>query len=129
MPLLTPEQASQRMKELWRTHRHEMLQHTEKAHAALRGKTGDKCHNWIGGSRIHRGYRFLYSGHQTPKYIREHILVMEQHLGRALEHGEVIHNINGDRLDNLIENLELHTSSTHKRLHDAKRHMESRHHH
>lgn len=39
--------------------------------------------------------------------IREHVHVMSQHLGRPLRKGECVHHINGDRLDNRIENLEL----------------------
>ena len=43
--------------------------------------------------------------------IAEHTWVMTQHLGRPLFKGETVHHINGDRLDNHIENLELWDNS------------------
>lgn len=46
-----------------------------------------------------------------------HRFVMEQFIGRKLTKDEVVHHINGDRMDNRIENLELMERINHLKMH------------
>jgi len=56
------------------------------------------------GSVDTNGYRRLSI---RCKMIFEHRHVMAQHLGRDLLAHEYVHHVNGDRIDNRLENLEL----------------------
>jgi hypothetical protein len=69
--------------------------------------------NWKGGRIFHRkGYvmvRMPKEPSQKTKYVFDHVLIMEEFLGRKLFPGENIHHKNGVKDDNRIENLELWT--------------------
>lgn len=76
--------------------------------------SGEHHPRWVGWRLCGRNnnYRELrIDGH----YIREHRYIMELHLGRKLKHEEEVHHINGNGLDNRIENLQL-MSSKHDHL-------------
>lgn len=65
---------------------------------------------------IHKGYRLRYVA-SRKKWVPEHRLVVEKAIGRLLTRDEHVHHINGDRLDNRLENLEVMGQAKHSREH------------
>lgn len=67
---------------------------------------------------IYVKYKRIYI---NKKHVTLHRYLMELHLGRKLERSEHIHHINGNKLDNRIENLVIISQSEHSRLHALER--------
>lgn len=81
-------------------------------------RIAELSHKFTGGTHIDKaGYRLIYLYRDDPyydmretkkrPYVKEHRVVMARSLGRSLDRNETIHHINGDKLDNRIENLQL----------------------
>jgi hypothetical protein len=70
--------------------------------------------------------RAYVSGHPNADklgYVPLHRIVMENSIGRSLTSLEVVHHIDGNPLNNDISNLEIHTNSTHAKVHARGRTM------
>lgn len=87
-----------------------------------------KCHQeW---SREHAtgwvtpgGYRMICV---YGREIHEHRYLMEQEIGRPLADDEVVHHINGNKLDNSLDNLKIMTRGDHLQYHlKASRHPDN----
>lgn len=54
------------------------------------------------------------------KEIHVHVMVMENHISRAINPDECVHHINGIKTDNRLENLQLMNHSEHSRAHNQE---------
>lgn len=86
------------------------------------GWTGSRNPRWNNGTSRSQGYVLVRApaGHPNARrsgYIAEHVLVMSQHLGRAIATHEAVHHINGRRDDNRLENLQVMTRAAHASEH------------
>ena len=83
---------------------------------------------WSGGKTTDRGYKMSrVIGHPNASvdgYVYDHQLVIEEATGRYLnwyephhKDNEVVHHIDGDKQNNLLDNLALMTVASHNKLH------------
>jgi hypothetical protein len=88
----------------------------------LRGSKSEHGLRWNGGRSLgyKPGYMAIYTGVENgvSTYRTEHILIAEKVLGRKMKRGEVVHHVNGDKLDNRNSNLIICSNSHHVYLHN-----------
>ena len=93
-------------------------------------RTAEKASNWKGGrKKTDKGYILRYKpdhhrASKNNKYIFEHILIMENYLGRPIGTDEVVHHKNGIKDDNRVENLEVMEFGEHSAMHNRMRKRE-----
>ncbi len=85
----------------------------------MKTRIGKLHYQWKGGkTKTTEGYILIYKpnhpNHNYGKYVLEHRLVMEKHLGRYLKKEEIVHHKNGIKSDNRLINLKLFNN---QRLH------------
>jgi hypothetical protein len=86
----------------------------------IRWLRGQDSPNWKGGREVTKnGYVVLWTSRNEK--ILEHRKVMQEHLGRQLKKGEIVHHINGNNADNRLSNLKLTTYSEDMSHHNLAR--------
>jgi hypothetical protein len=77
---------------------------------------GARNPNWKGGHCNKSGYVMVHCP-RVGKPRREHLVIMEEYIGRPLLDSEVVHHCNGKRNDNSVDNLLLMDRHTHNTFH------------
>ena len=85
-------------------------------------KRGSESKLWGGDKKVGPGGYVMQYMHNSPDsgykgFQFEHRLVAENMIGRKLESGEVVHHINGNKLDNRPENLCVLSRADHMNIH------------
>lgn len=79
---------------------------------------GDKSPFYKNGSTITNGYKTI---NINGKYVYEHRYIVEKLIGKKLKSDEVVHHIDGNKLNNKIENLKIMNKIEHDRFHTTIR--------
>lgn len=85
------------------------------------GKLRHGLKHATGLSKKPNGYIEITRGPNKGK--GQHVVIMEQHIGRPLEADECVHHRNEIRDDNRLCNLQLMTKSEHMKFHASKRNI------
>jgi len=64
-----------------------------------------------------KGYQYVREQKEKHGYILKHRRILAEHLGRALERQEIVHHIDGNPMNNELQNLWLTDNSAHRKAH------------
>lgn len=106
--------------ELHRGTKRQMTQEWKDNIRAARQRHGDATAKGL--SLKSSGYIQITKG--PNKHRSQHVVIMEQRLGRRLLPDECVHHIDGNRSNNRHDNLALVTRAGHSRLHRRERRMQ-----
>lgn len=102
----------------------------ETARMLGKSQVGEKHHAWK-GKIIRQGYwaiRLPFHPDANNGYVFEHRLIAAEKLGRQIKKSEVAHHLNGNKLDNRPENLEVFsTTGEHTKHHSKERIVQGTH--
>lgn len=81
---------------------------------------GENNPSFIGREWLVNGYKKIYAPNHpycdAHGYVLEHRIIMEQYIGRYLDPEEQIHHKDGNKLNNIIENMEILNRSSHSKI-------------
>jgi len=100
--------------------------HAKKTQTGVRKPRGDSSYISTDGYKMIKCHGD-YDNSGRTRYRREHVLEMEKHVGRRLNtqqgrNGEQVHHIDGDKLNNHIDNLLLCNDTKHHKNVDCQLH-------
>ena len=100
-------------------------QHAENLRKALMASGAWKP---IGHTHQRNGYRWIKIAERLghANYAAEHRRVVEQNIGRSLYSAEHVHHIDGDSLNNSLENLAVVSRRDHNLIHKLLLHMDDK---
>lgn len=96
-----------------------------KGRRLLPEQLGANHSSWRGGRYIDaHGYVMVHRPSPNARskwehYVKEHILFIEEQIGRKLERNEIVHHIDGDKQNNQLSNLYLTNATGHRNAHQS----------
>ena len=85
---------------------------------SIKYQVGENNPSWKGGTIFSNGYKVVKI---DKKYKYVHQKIMEDNIGRKISKGEVVHHVDGNKLNNNIDNLLLLRKEEHDKLHRLER--------